>query len=206
MSTTCYIFLAIFLSQCYSQDASTFMFFSINLLISFYSNALSKSQQKNYGWELWSSKMQSSIIFVVLMLTLFSNRAITPERHLTTSSERVKISRLGTYIKPWKSLWQAGLLVCSTKVNKNFLKSRQPLKWINLCPRRDLQRHNTTNWIMKHVPITISSSLFFFIKNQFSFASLMLITPLHPFLELSMIRLHRAKSRWNISSLTSIQK
>ena len=53
----------------------------------------------------------------------FFNKTFNLERHLTTCSERVKISIRGTYIKSEKlSLASWTLSVSSTRMNKNFSK------------------------------------------------------------------------------------
>ena len=60
---------------------------------------------------------------------------------------------------PRHSLWQSGLFRYQvhecTKTLQNFSNVRHS---INLCPRRNLQRHKTKTWKRKHVPISVSIS------------------------------------------------
>ena len=71
--------------------------------------------------------------------TLF-NSTLNFEQNLTTCSEKFLFEERIT--NPRNSLWQAG---SSTLVNQTFQKISNIRLWINLFPRRDLQRHKYNN-------------------------------------------------------------
>ena len=79
------------------------------------------------------------------------------EQHLSTFTKRVQNGFPRNVYQSRQALYDklASFATKYTKEQKLFEKSAA---WINLCPHGDLQNPKTTNWIGKHVPISVSIS------------------------------------------------
>ena len=79
----------------------------------------------------------------------FFSTTLNLERYLTTCSERVKNIYPRNVYQIWEtrnSLWQAGIFRYHVHKSTNFFQKLSVIRlWINLCPRRDLQRYRDNN-------------------------------------------------------------
>ena len=120
----------------------------------------------------------------------FFNTTFNLERLLTTCSERVKNVYPRNVYQIRETLFDKldSFGINYTSEQKLF-KSLAIFDFESICVQEETFRDtNTTVWIGKHVPISVSNSSNL-VKNQFSSATLTLITSLHLLLELLKIEL-----------------
>ena len=104
--------------------------------------------------------MQSSNLFAVLIVTLFFNRTFNWERHLNTCSERVQNVYPGNVYQILETLSNKldSFVIKYTSEQKLF-KNLAIFDFESICAQEEtFEDTNTTTWIRKHVPISVSIS------------------------------------------------
>ena len=95
------------------------------------------------------------------------------------------------------SLWQAGLFCKKYTTEQKLFNKYAILNFSAVCVRKETFKNtNGSFWIGKQVPISVSISSNI-VNEPFFFATLVIITSLHPLLDLPNACLYRAKIMWN---------
>ena len=151
---------------------------------------------------MWATLTQSFNSFVALIAKFSTTEPSSSSDIWQHAVNDFKISIRGTYIKSEKlSSTSWTLSVWPTKVSKFFLKLSNILFWMDLCPRRDLQKNKDKNVDRK----AYNNFSIHLLKpsNQCFSTPLILITSFHLLLEHWRVWRIEVNHKWNFYSLIS---